>query len=167
MENRNEATTFCCRAHCSHLLVEFDHSANRDQPATAEKRLNLFRFAVFLSALVVLDLSGCRRSEDPGAGSKVAKPSGSEPTGESAAAENGESEVQAVPPSQLSGTVEGTVRFVGERLPSPTIVPVGGDAQYCGHEYSKEDWVVDPASRGIRYAIVHLSGQWDSGGCRV
>lgn len=126
--------------------------------------MNFFRLAaLFLAALVVLDLSGCRPSEDTGAGSKVAEPSGSEPAGESAAAENAESEVPAVPPSQLSGTVEGTVRFVGERLPSPTIVPVGGDAQYCGHEYSKEDWVVDPGSRGIRYAMVHLSGKGFTG----
>ena len=122
--------------------------------------MNLFRLAaLFLAALVVLDLSGCRPSGDTGAGSKVAKPPETEPAGESAAAENAESEVHSVPPSQLSGTVEGTVRFVGERLPRPTIVPVGGDAQYCGHEYSKEDWVVDPGSRGIRYAIVHLSGK--------
>ena len=110
-------------------------------------------------AVLVSSSLGCRPSEDTGAGSKVAKPSGSEPAGESAAAENAESYLQAVSRSQLYGTVEGTVRFVGERLPSPTIVPVGTDAQYCGHEYSKEDWVVDPDSRGIRYAMVHLSGR--------
>lgn len=115
--------------------------------------------ASLFSVLVVLGLCGCRPSEDTGAGREVARPSGSLPAGQSAAAQKAQSEVQAVPPSRLSATVEGTVRFVGERIPGPTIVPVGGDAEYCGHEYSKEDWVVDPGSRGIRYAIVHLSGK--------
>ena len=125
-----------------------------------EKRVRAFGLAALsLAVLVVLDLSACRPSEDTGAGSQVARPSGAEPEEESAAAENAAGKVRGVPPSRLSGTVEGTVRFVGERLPGPTIVPVGGDAQFCGHEYSKEDWVIDPVSRGIRHALVHLSGQ--------
>ena len=63
------------------------------------------------------------------------------------------------PAAQGAGTVEGTVRFAGEHIPASTVVPVGTDVQYCGHQYSKEDWVIDSRSRGIRHVIVRLSGK--------
>ncbi|MBI4586176.1 MAG: carboxypeptidase regulatory-like domain-containing protein [Planctomycetes bacterium] len=50
------------------------------------------------------------------------------------------------------------MRFKGDRLPTSTIVPVGADPQYCGHEQSLEDCIVDPETRGLRHVIVHLSG---------
>lgn len=55
-----------------------------------------------------------------------------------------------------TGAIEGTVRFVGQTIPISTMVPVGADPQYCGHQHSKEDYVIDADSRGIRYVIVHL-----------
>lgn len=58
-----------------------------------------------------------------------------------------------------AGDIEGTVRFVGEPIPKSTIVPVGDDRAHCGRERSKEDFVIDSQSRGIRYVIVRLTGE--------
>ncbi len=124
------------------------------QARTTGEFLGLELSALFLAALVAVALTGCRR---PGDGDSMAGPSPPEPAEESRTTGRDEAPEVAVP-APGTGTVEGTVRFVGERLPPSTIVPVGADARYCGHQYSKEDWVIDPDSRGIRYVIVHLAG---------
>lgn len=62
-------------------------------------------------------------------------------------------------PTEATGILTGVVRFAGEQIPSSTIVPVGADPHYCGHEHSKQDCVIDPESRGIRYVIVRLAGE--------
>lgn len=55
-------------------------------------------------------------------------------------------------------TLEGVVHFSGDPVPVATVVPVGTDPHYCGEAMSKQDIVIDPQSRGIRYTIVRLTG---------
>jgi len=112
--------------------------------------------ASFVTALAIV-LFGCRRAEDGGPPEPAPHPSRPKAVGQSPATRNGADRLADA--SRDTGTVEGTVRLAGEGVPTSTIVPVGADAQYCGHQYSKEDCVVDPGSRGIRYVIVHLAGK--------
>jgi plastocyanin len=51
------------------------------------------------------------------------------------------------------------VRFTGETIPTSTIIPVAADVEFCGHEHSKEDYVIEAESRGIRYVIVRLTSK--------
>ncbi|MEE9271002.1 MAG: carboxypeptidase regulatory-like domain-containing protein [Candidatus Krumholzibacteria bacterium] len=60
---------------------------------------------------------------------------------------------------ESTGKIEGAVRFIGQTIPHTTMVPVGTDRQYCGPEHSKEDYVIDAATRGVRYVIVRLKGK--------
>lgn len=109
-----------------------------------------------LVALGVAVLSGCRRTEDGEGADPLTDVSRSLSGGRNPSTATETNRLSA--PARGTGTVEGTVRFVGEKIPTSTIVPVGADAQYCGHEHSKEDWVIDAEHRVLRYAIVHLDG---------
>jgi plastocyanin len=56
------------------------------------------------------------------------------------------------------GAIEGAVTFAG---PIPAIEPIPVDPkhhEFCGAEVPAEALVVDPAGRGVRYAVVYLEG---------
>ncbi len=108
--------------------------------------------ASLLLLLVGVAVTGCRRSkEQPEAKHDAfSKPA--------ATSEDGDiHDIQDSGLSEGSGTIKGWVRFTGKTIFSSTMVPVGTDPQYCGNEHSKEDYVIDPVSRGIRYVIVRLT----------
>lgn len=52
-----------------------------------------------------------------------------------------------------TGSIEGTVRLLGEELPKPTHVANTTDPEVCGRGHTLEDLVVSGETRGIRYAI--------------
>lgn len=87
--------------------------------------------------VMVAALCACRR---PGPGA-LSQGDGREPAGASAT---------------RGASIVGTVRFIGDRIPSPTVVPVGTDIEACGTSQSKRDVVIDSASRAIRNVIVWL-----------
>ncbi len=107
---------------------------------------------VLLVVLCGVAMSGCGRAE-----AQAERESRTEPVGKSRTEDPGKARLTRA--SEGSGMIEGVVRFTGKIIPSSTIVPVGTDPQYCGLEHSKEDYVVDPATRGVRYVIVRLKGK--------
>ena len=66
---------------------------------------------------------------------------------------------EALTTPEGTGVIEGTVRFSGTAVPTSTMIPIAADMEYCGPEHSKEDYVIDAESRGVRYTIVHLKGE--------
>jgi plastocyanin len=55
--------------------------------------------------------------------------------------------------------IVGIVKFEGKRIPECTVVPVDADRAHCGEKRSKDDRVIDPATRGIRYVLIWLEGE--------
>jgi hypothetical protein len=55
-----------------------------------------------------------------------------------------------------TGLIEGIVTYAGDEIPTSTIVDNGTDPQICGAQVSKEDAVISPDTRGIRYVLVGL-----------
>ena len=55
-----------------------------------------------------------------------------------------------------TGSIEGTVRLLGQALPEPTRVANTTDPEVCGREHTLQDLIVSPETRGIRYAIAAL-----------
>lgn len=109
---------------------------------------------VLLVLLASITISGCSRSEDQPRAERVATV---DPTTKTRTQHPRNVEV----PDALEGTgvIRGSVRFIGETIPTSTIVPVGADPQYCGHEYSKEDYMINTDTRSIQYVIVRLRGK--------
>lgn len=108
--------------------------------------------ASLLLLLVGIAVTGCRESDEQPQANPAAIP-------EVVAKSEAEDihDIQGPGLSEGSGTIKGWVRFTGKTIFSSTMVPVGTDPQYCGNEHSKEDYVIDPVSRGIRYVIVRLT----------
>lgn len=69
-----------------------------------------------------------------------------------------EAESTGTPIEGPTGRIEGTVRFVGDEIPQPTIVNNTTDPQICGVSMSKRDYEISPSTRGIRYVLVWLEG---------
>jgi plastocyanin len=55
-----------------------------------------------------------------------------------------------------SGNIKGTIRFVGDVIPTSTIVSNTTDPTICGEEISKRDVEISPENRGIRNVVAWL-----------
>jgi hypothetical protein len=93
----------------------------------------------------------------PTAGSSAGQPA---PTGSSPESDSGSPPTgPAVAwPTGQTGTIAGTFTFDGADIPQPTIVPNTTDPAACGAEMSKNDVVISPSTRGVRWVIVAVTG---------
>lgn len=66
--------------------------------------------------------------------------------------------LHALPSQGGTGVVQGTVRLVGDPLPEPAAVLNTTDPEACGELQDRGDLVVSPDTRGVRNAIVALTG---------
>jgi plastocyanin len=55
------------------------------------------------------------------------------------------------------GSISGWIRF-GDEYPQPEFVKVERDLEACGTRYEKEEFVVDPESKGLQHVVVFLEG---------
>lgn len=131
-------------------------------------RKRLSNVALVLALASVL-FGSCTQSTDPPqpiptveglapGGLRRIEPAGDEAVGKRPGVQSAETAETALT-LENTGLIEGTIRFTGRTIPTSTMVPVGTDPQYCGHQHSKEDYVIDARSRGVRYVIVRLKGK--------
>jgi plastocyanin len=57
-----------------------------------------------------------------------------------------------------TGSIDGTVTFVGDEIPQSDVVPNQTDPQICGAAISKRNVEISPDTRGIRHVLVWLEG---------
>jgi hypothetical protein len=121
--------------------------------------------AALSGAVLVLAAIGCSQS---GAGDSP-KSSGDAPERVSArsrerrAQPTEETPVNALPAKAEAdgewGTIKGQVIFGGDKIPAPVVLNVNKDQQAClatKKQLTSEDWVIDPATKGLQWAIVWL-----------
>lgn len=118
---------------------------------------------------LALCVAGCGKSGTPptktslqaqsaaGASSPATTPA-TAPSATEASAPTTEAESSGTPIEGPTGRIEGTVTFVGDEIPQPTIVNNTTDPQICGAAMSKRDVEVSPDTRGIRQVLVWLEG---------
>ncbi|MFQ5688448.1 MAG: carboxypeptidase regulatory-like domain-containing protein [Candidatus Scalindua sp.] len=57
------------------------------------------------------------------------------------------------------GSISGTVKFVGEKIPEVKTITVNKDKEVCGAEPKhSEKFVINPENKGIRYVVVSIEG---------
>ena len=121
---------------------------------------------VLLVAALTCAVVGCGQSasaptkDKPGASPATTFAGDSKPESSSAtpASADGAEAQAGTPIPGPTGRIEGTVTFVGDELPQPTIVTNGTDPQICGTEMSKLDVVISPETRRIKNVILWLDG---------
>jgi len=60
---------------------------------------------------------------------------------------------------QDGGSISGTVKFVGEKIPEAKEITVDKDKEVCGAEPKhSEKFVINAENRGIRYVVVSIEG---------
>ena len=139
--------------------------------------MNVAREIVLAFGLLTVLFNGCDRSMDApeprdvgdGIGAKggiQAEPIDDRDSDQDPGLEPAESEPTPTP-TVSTGVIEGTFRFTDGTIPTSTIIPVAADLQFCGHEKSKEDYVIDAGNRGVRYVIVHLESEALANGPRA
>jgi len=65
---------------------------------------------------------------------------------------------QAEAPDSASGAaIQGVVRWTGP-IPKPELLKVPRDSKYCGATIPSEEFLIDPATRGVARVVVSLEG---------
>lgn len=60
---------------------------------------------------------------------------------------------------QDGGSLSGTVKFVGEKIPEVKMLPVDKDKEVCGAEPKhSEKFVINAENKGIKYVVVSIEG---------
>src|SRR5262249_50125673 len=69
--------------------------------------------------------------------------------------------VNATQAQQQWGTIKGQVIFGGNKPPAPIVLTVDNNKKECLDDQKKqqlvsEDWVIDPKTKGLKWALVYL-----------
>jgi plastocyanin len=96
-----------------------------------------------------------------GCGRQNASPNESPALQASALTTEPDSNANSLTTATQGGTLQGTVSFPSDPIPTQTMIPIQTDPEYCdryGKEglYPAEDCLIDPDSRGVRNVIVYL-----------